>query len=228
MPRSIIFWAIALALTVVALAFLLPGLLRSQRLSRGRRIGLALVATVPLLAVALYFLFGTPQAVSESSDLGPDLAPTTTTDYVARLESHLERQPRDARGWVLLGRAYVQADRFDAATRAFERALEVSPTRVGKDASVLTEYADALAMSQGGRLSGRPAAVIERALVLNPRHPVALDMAGSLAFEEGRYGDSAKYWRELLAILPAGSQRQRELTVALERAERRAEAAAGR
>jgi cytochrome c-type biogenesis protein CcmH/NrfG len=53
-------------------------------------------------------------------------------------------------------------------------------------------------------------------------------MAGSLAFEEGRYADSAKYWRELLAILPSGSQRHRELTVALERAERRAEAAGGR
>ena len=228
MSRHFIFWAVALALTAVALAFLLPGLLRSQRLSRGRRIGLAVVATVPLLAVALYFLFGTPQAVNESSDLGPDLAPTTTTDYVARLESHLERQPRDARGWVLLGRAHFQADRFDVAVRAFDRALEVSPTRVGKDASVLTEYADALAMSQGGQLSGRPAALIERALVLNPKHPVALDMAGSLAFEEGRFGDSAKYWRELLAILPTGSPRHRELTVALERAERRAETAAGR
>ena len=228
MSQFTIFWAVALALTVVALAFLLPGLLRSGRLNRGRRIGLAVVATVPLLAVALYVLFGTPQAVNESSDLGPDLAPTTSGDYIARLESHLQRQPRDARGWVLLGRAYVQADRFDAAARAYDRALEVSPTRVGKDPSVLTEYADALAMSQGGQLSGRPAALIERALILNPRHPAALDMAGSLAFEEGRYGDSAMYWRELLAILPAGSQRHRELTVALDRAERRAEAAVAR
>ena len=221
MSRSIIFWAIALALTVIALAFLLPGLLRSRQLSRGRWIGLAVVATVPLLAIALYFLFGTPQAVNESSDLGPDLAPTTTTDYVARLESHLERQPRDVRGWVLLGRAYVQADRFDAAARAFDRALEVSPTRVGKDASVLTEYADALAMSQGGQLSGRPAALIERALVLNPKHAAALDMAGSLAFEEGRYADCVRHWRDLLGLLPAGSQRHRELTLAVQRAEQR-------
>ena len=57
---------------------------------------------------------------------------------------------------------------------------------------------------------------------------MALEMAGSLAYEEGRYADSAKYWRELLGILPAGSQRHRELAVALERAERRAEAAVGR
>ena len=222
MPRSLLFWAVALALTLVALAFLVPGLLRNRRLRRSRFAGLVVAAAVPLLAVVLYFQFGTPQAVNEASDLAADLAPTTSADYVARLESHLERQPRDARGWVLLGRAQAQADRFDAAVRAFERALEVSPTRVGKDATVLTEYADALAMSQGGRLSGRPAAAIERALALNPKHPAALDMAGSLAFEEGRYADCARYWRALLGVLPAGSQRYRELTVAVQRAEQRA------
>jgi cytochrome c-type biogenesis protein CcmH len=221
MPKSVLFWAVALALTVAALAFLLPGLLRSRQLNRGRLAGLVVAAAVPLLAIGLYFYFGTPAAVSESSDLAPDLAPTTAADYIARLESHLQRQPRDARGWVLLGRAQVQADRFDAAAQAFKRALEVSPTRVGKDATVLTEYADALAMSQGGQLSGRPAALIERALELNPKHVAALDMAGSLAFEEGRYADCVRHWRALLGLLPAGSQRHRELTLAIQRVEQR-------
>ena len=84
------------------------------------------------------------------------------------------------------------------------RRIEVSPDKVAKDPTVLIEYADALAMSQGGQLSGRPAAAIERALALNPKHPAALDMAGSPAYEEGRYADSARYWGELLALLPAG------------------------
>ena len=151
-----------------------------------------------------------------------------SADYVARLESHLQRQPRDARGWVLLGRAHAQADRFDAAVLAFGQAVAVSPGKVGKDATVLTEYADAMAMSQGGRLSGRPAALIERALELNPKHPTALDMAGSLAYEEGRYADCARYWRDLLGVLPTGSQRRRELTLAIQRAEQRAEASTPR
>jgi cytochrome c-type biogenesis protein CcmH len=221
MPKSILFWGAALVLTVAALAFLVPGLLRSRQLNRGRLAGLVVAAVVPVLAIGLYFYFGTPEAVSESSDLAPDLAPTTAADYIARLESHLQRQPRDARGWVLLGRAQVQADRFDAAAQAFKHALEVSPTRVGKDATVLTEYADALALSQGGQLSGRPAALIKRALELNPKHAAALDMAGSLALEEGRYADCVRYWRDLLGVLPAGSQRHRELTLAIQRVEQR-------
>jgi cytochrome c-type biogenesis protein CcmH len=221
MPKSVLFWGVALALTVVALAFLLPGLLRGRRFKRGRLAGLVLAAVVPLLAVGLYFHFGTPEAVSEFSELAPDLAPTTAADYIARLESHLQRQPRDARGWVLLGRAQVRADRFDAAVLAFGRALEVSPTRVGKDPTVLTEYADAMAMSQGGQLSGRPAVLIQRALELDPKHATALDMAGSLAFEEGRYADCVRHWRDLLGLLPTGSQRHRELTLAIQRAEQR-------
>jgi cytochrome c-type biogenesis protein CcmH len=190
--------------------------------SRGRAAIWVIAVVVPRAAGALYLAFGTPQAVDASSELGPDLAPTTSEDYVARLESHLKRQPRDARGWVLLGRAHVQADRFDAATRAFEQAIEVSPTKVAKDATVLIEYADALAMSQGGQLSGRPAAAIERALALNPKHPAALDLAGSLAYEQGRYADSAGYWRELLGLLPQGSPRRQELGLAIQRAEQRA------
>ena len=228
MSRSVLFWAVALVLTAAALGFLLPGLLRSRRLSRGRLAGLVVAAMLPLLAVVLYVQLGTPQAISDSSELAPDLAPTTSADYVARLESHLKRQPRDARGWVLLGRAYAQADRFDASAQAFGQAVAVSPGKVGKDASVLIEYADALAMSQGGRLSGRPAALIEEALALNSKHPAALDMAGSLAYEEGRYADCARYWRELLGVLPTGSQRRRELTLAIERAEQRAEASVPR
>jgi cytochrome c-type biogenesis protein CcmH len=77
-------------------------------------------------------------------------------------------------------------------------------------------------MSQGGQLSGRPAAQIERALALNPKHPAALDLAGSLAYEQGRYADSAGYWRELLGLLPQGSPRRQELGLAIQRAEQRA------
>jgi cytochrome c-type biogenesis protein CcmH len=224
MPTSLLFWAVALSLTAAALVFLLPGLMRQRRLGRAGVAGL-LAALIPLAAFGLYLLWGTPQAVDESAGL--DDSPThSVAEYVARLETHLERHPRDARGWVLLARAQAASDRFEASVKAFEQAIAVSPDRVGKDAGVLAEYADALAMSQGGDLRGRPAAVIERALALQPRHPVALDLAGSLAYEEHRYADSVRYWSTLLEQLPAGSQKRRELTLAIERAGQRAESQA--
>jgi cytochrome c-type biogenesis protein CcmH/NrfG len=51
---------------------------------------------------------------------------------------------------------------------------------------------------------------------------VALDLAGSLAYEESRYADSVRYWSTLLEQLPPGSQKRRELALAIERAQGRA------
>lgn len=221
METSILFWAAALALVAGALAFVLPGLLQ-RRGSRTGRIALILLALgLPLVAAGLYAVFGTPAATSASSELGPDLAPTNAADYVSRLESHLQRQPRDARGWVLLGRAHAQAGRFGDAGRAFERALAVSPDKVARDPAVLCEYADALAMAQGGQLAGKPLQLVEQALAIDSRHPMALEMAGSAAYADGRYADSVRYWSELLPQLRPGSERYRELAAAIERARQR-------
>jgi len=131
------------------------------------------------------------------------------------LESHLQRQPRDARGWVLLGRAHLQAERFDAAVRAFERAVAVSPDKVGKDPAVLCEYADAVAMTQGGKLRGKPAELVAQALALNSRHPVALEMAGSAAYESGQYAEAIAHWSLLLEQIRADTPRHKELTDAV-------------
>ena len=215
-----VFWGLALLLTAAALGFVLHGLRRGGG-TRRRAVVWVIAAAVPLAAAALYYAFGTPQAVDSSSELGPDIAPTTAADYVTRLEAHLKRQPRDARGWVLLGRAHAEASRFDAAAAAFVQAIAVSPDKVAKDPAVLCEYADVLAMQQGGRLSGKPLQLITRALELNSRHPMALEMAGSAAYEVGRYADASRYWSELLPQLRAGSKRHAELSAAIERAEAR-------
>jgi cytochrome c-type biogenesis protein CcmH len=216
----ILFWAVALGLIASALAFILPGFLKEG--ARRRTAVMTLAVLLPAAAAALYFAFGTPQAVNSASDLSADLAPTNAADYVSRLETHLARQPRDARGWVLLARAHAEGARFEPAMRAFEQAIAVSPDKVAKDPAVLCEYADAVAMQQGGRLSGKPLQLVNRALELNDRHPMALEMAGSAAYEEGRFGDAARYWSELLPQLRSGTRRHTELVAAVERARERA------
>lgn len=220
MTNTIIFWSLALGLTAAALVFILPGLMQAG--SRRRATVLVMAVVLPAGAALLYYVFGTPQAVSPAPENAVDLAPTSAADYVSRLESHLNRQPGDARGWVLLGRAHAGAERFEAAARAFGQAVAISPDKVGKDPAVLCEYADALAMQQGGRLAGKPLQLVNRALELNERHPMALEMAGSAAYEEGRYAEAVRYWTELLARLRPGSQKHMELSAAVARAQQRA------
>ena len=151
-------------------------------------------------------------AEAARSSEGPDA-------LVRRMRAHLEKQPRDARGWAVLARLEFGMDRFGEAAQAYEKALALS-SRVANDPAVWCEYADALGMTQGGKLSGRPRALLDRALALNSRHPKALEMAGSAEYERGDYAAAARYWRMLLASLEPGSRANGELAAAVVRAER--------
>ena len=127
-----------------------------------------------------------------------------------QLALHLARNPRDGRGWMLLARIEFDRDRFHAAADAFRNAIDASP-KVARDPGVWCEYADALAMAQGGILAGRPRELIERALTLDAGHARALEMAGSAAFEAGDFAAAARNWRQLLAQMPEATQERRDL-----------------
>ena len=185
---------------------------------RGRRAAVLLVAVgLPLVAAVVYVAVGRPDALTAEAE--PETA--GEGDYVTRLQSHLSRQPRDGRGWVLLARAQADRSEFKEAAASFEKALTVSQ-KIAKDPGVLCEYADALGMTQGGQLVGRPTELVMHALALDPKHPMALEMAGSAAYADGRYAEAARYWKDLLGQLPAGSARREDLAAAIARAERKA------
>ncbi len=182
-----------------------------------RRTAVVVGLLLPLVAFALYALIGEPSAIRSDDDASfPEAAATASRDELAR---HVERHPRDGRGWVLLARAEAADDRFAPAVEAYRRALEVAP-KVSRDPGVWCEYADALGMAQGGRLAGAPREFVMRALALDPAHPRALEMAGSAAYEAREFASAAGYWRELARRLPEGSPSQRELAAAIARADR--------
>lgn len=222
---ALAFWAIALAMTAVALGFVLPRLLAvrappavaSPAVSAAIAVGIAL----PALAFGLYALFGNPAAMTRDAiaTAAPDLSTAATPAALrAQLVGHLARTPGDGRSWVLLARLDFAADRYADAAAAYAKALAASP-KVARDANVWCEYADALGMAQGGSLAGRPRELVNHALSLDPTNGKALEMAGSVAFEQNDPGAAAFHWRQLHAQLPAGSPQRRELGIAIDRAE---------
>lgn len=195
------------------------------------RLWLALLASalaaalfVSTLALVHHLRPGGLNALSTESDARPpagqamDSAGDADT-YLRRLRAHLEQTPRDARGWVIFARLQAESDHFAEAAQAYGKALAL-PSKVATDAAVWCEYADALGMTQGARLAGRPRELIDRALALNPNHPQALEMAGSAEYGEGDYAAALRFWRPLLARLEPGSQAHAELAAAITRAER--------
>lgn len=189
-----------------------------------RRALLLYAAALPVAAALLYLQFGHPQLLGAPPAGQPPAASEAAASdggMLGQLEAHLAASPQDARAWVMLARLRMQGDRFEPAAVAYERALAAS-AKVAGDPLIWCEYADALGMAQGGRLAGRPRELIDKALVLDPAHPRALEMAGSAAYEVGDFRAAARHWRQLLAQLAADSSEHAELSAAVARAEQRA------
>ena len=125
-------------------------------------------------------------------------------------------EPQDGRAWVLEARKHMQADRFVEAASAYEKGLAAS-RKVAGDPLVWCELADAIGMSQGGRLAGRPAELVQKALAISSTHPRALEMAGSVAYEARDYAKAAMYWEQLLIQLQPGTDTHAELSAAIAR-----------
>jgi cytochrome c-type biogenesis protein CcmH len=99
-------------------------------------------------------------------------------------------------------------ERFADAANAYQRATALN----GNDATIWADYAEALALSNGQRLAGKPTEALNRALQIDPKNQKALALAGSAAFEAHDYQKAVEYWQKLLTFLPADSEITRTVT----------------
>lgn len=166
---------------------------------RGRRSLIAIGAAVPLLAIAVYLVTGNPLAMSPARQL-PDAAQIEA--MVDRLAAKMREHPEDADGWKLLGRSYTVMGRYQDAVAAYAKAVERSP----RDAQLLADFADALAMARGQTLQGEPEKIVERALAIDPKNLKALALAGTAAYERKDYASAAETWSRMLPLVPPGSE----------------------
>jgi cytochrome c-type biogenesis protein CcmH len=189
-----------------------------------RKFAYAVGLFIPVGAIALYSLVGNPNALSPS--LATAEAPATQqrgpmsnqqiAANVDKLAKRLQQNPNDAQGWLMLARSYTSMERFSDAATAYERATALN----GNDASIWADYAEALAMSNGQRLAGKPANAISKALQIDPKNQKALALAGSAAFEASDYQKAVDYWQKLLPLLPPGSEITQTVTEEIAKAKK--------
>lgn len=126
---------------------------------------------------------------------------------VVQLEEKLKAEPENPTGWFMLGRTYMVMKRFPDAVTAFEKAHSQNP----QDAETKLALADALAMTGGGKLAGRPAQLVEEALTLAPENPKALWLAGMAAREINMNEKAVEHWQKLLPLLASDPQSSEEV-----------------
>ncbi|MEY4960959.1 MAG: c-type cytochrome biosis protein CcmI [Pseudomonadota bacterium] len=172
-----------------------------------------LMLAIPLMAVSLYLWIGntkglTPQPISEQqspmSGSGPE-SESGHQNFSSVLDSliaRLREQPNDVEGWIMLGRTYAIMQRFNEAKIAYEQVIALSP----ESPELLVDYADIVAMTNGGSLQGEPMELVNKALSLSPKNPKALALAGTAAFEQKNFKQAASYWEKLLVQIPPESK----------------------
>jgi len=134
------------------------------------------------------------------------MTPEKINQMVDALAARLKSNPDDLAGWVRLARAYKVQGRLAEAEEAFAKAGKLVDT----DPDLLTQYADLLAMRTNS-LEGRPLALVNKALALNPKHPTALMLAGTAAYRRTDYAQAVGYWETVLSVLPPGSADVRQV-----------------
>jgi len=166
---------------------------------------------VSILAGLIYWKAGNPGAVSvgspstiispmdggtqqprgnghEMSDLGV---------MAQKLAAKLEKSPENGDGWALLAHTYVEIKQHKNAVGAFEKAVNLIPN----DPQLLADYADALAVTNNNKFDAKSIEMVDKALKVDPNHPKALLLAGTIAFNQADYTKAISIWEHLQPLI---------------------------
>lgn len=249
-----IFWAIAYAMVLAAIAALLLAVFRAQRLPHGRTAqnlytqrlaelqadirdgavdaatrgeieaelgrnalheewrpdpisapqttpqrvtaAVAVALLIPAIVVPVYLVLGTPDLALGTHKPAGSFDHRSVTEAITQLEQRISQEPNDPEPRLLLGRLYMSANHFDKAVAQLSKVVEM----VGEVPAALLQYADALAMLNGGKMAGEPAALVQRALKVEPENLTGLWLAGMAADEAGNSQEALAKLRQAKAV----------------------------
>lgn len=198
----------------------------AQAVEGGRWAGFAVGGAFPVLALVLYALLGSPDALSVApaqaapahGAAGGAQGEHDPSAMIATLEAKLKEKPDDSAGWYMLGRTYGALGRYEDAAKALAKTNELLPN----DARVMADYAEALALAQGRRIDGKPLELLTKALEINDKEEKALELLGIAAYQKKNFAQAAFYWRQLLKVIPKDTDYARDIAAAAEEAEKAA------
>jgi cytochrome c-type biogenesis protein CcmH len=164
----------------------------------------AAVVMVPMLAVALYGVLGSPdlpgQPLAARTKGGEEnLEGNPIAQLIARVEAHLEENPDDGRGWEIVAPVYMKLERYEDAAKARRRAISL----LGATAIREVDLGEALTAAANGVISEEAEAAFNRAIALDAENFKAQFYLGLAAEQEGNTAEAARLWRALIAKAPS-------------------------
>lgn len=183
-----------------------------------RLAGILALVLVPVGASALYLQLGSPelpgQPLSERlarvhagvpmqgkvQGNGPGNAQGNAQGQslealIARVESYLDKNPDDGRGWEVIAPVYMRSGNYQAAAKARGNALRL----LGSTAEREADYGETLVAAANGVVTAEAHAAFDRAIKLDAKNVSARFYLGLAAEQDGRKADAVAAWTALLA-----------------------------
>ena len=185
------FLVIAAVMAAVAASAVALPLLRHRQ---SRVLGAVAAVIIIGAAALLYPLWSNWNwRAPAASAAGPDVAA-----MVAKLEKHLQDQPGDLTGWLMLGRSYLALNRLDDALVAYDHAHRLD----GKNPDAAMGLGEAMSLRAGGEITLEASQLFEEALSEAPGNPQALLYGGFAAATRGDRALARSRWQTLKSMHP--------------------------
>jgi cytochrome c-type biogenesis protein CcmH len=169
--------------------------------SRTRTIGLGLAMTLPLAALALYLLVGSPGMPDYpfSARTAPSIDSAGLPQLIARVEARLREHPEDGEGWDVIAPVYLKEARYADAANAFTRAIAL----LGESPRRLAGLAEASILRHDGIITETARVSYEKLAKLEPSRPEPRFWLAVAQEQDGRLADAIAAYDALLRDAPS-------------------------
>ncbi|RLJ20854.1 c-type cytochrome biogenesis protein CcmI [bacterium endosymbiont of Escarpia laminata] len=181
---------------------------------------------IPVSAVILYQILGTPEIIPRLAGQVPDNTVNSAQakakdlppmeELVQKLADKLVDQPENIDGWLMLARSYMSMSRVQEGLEAYGQAMKLAP----ENTAVLLAYAEGLAKTEGNNFTGKAASLVEKAVKLDGDNPNSRWMMGIVSYQRGNYPAAIEHWERAQILLGPDNKDAATITNALEDARR--------
>jgi cytochrome c-type biogenesis protein CcmH len=167
--------------------------------SRWRGFATAVILAMPVAALGLYLLLGSPLDPDQPLAARPDaVALQDVTRMVAQVEAHLAQSPDDGRGWEVIAPIYTRLGRAADAAHAWQRVVDLLPPTADRESSL----GEALIAVANGSVTPEAKAAFEKARTLAPEDPRPRFYLAMALSQSGDKRAAIAAWQSLIADSP--------------------------
>jgi cytochrome c-type biogenesis protein CcmH len=164
---------------------------------------LAVALALPLLAVGLYLLLGSPRLPDQplAARLEDPASEQNLGALVAKVEARLRAHPEEGEGWDVIAPVYLNWRRYNEAADAYAQAIRL----LGESAKRLSGQGQALVLANDGVVTEEARRALERALALDQTLIEPRILLAIAKEQDGRFAEAIADWRALLAKADANA-----------------------